>query len=158
MHQPLVCRQPPLHPLVISVRLPRPLLDCLVETLEWLRLGVGGQSQPEDGTPACGDRKAIVRGALRATLLRIDCARISVDHELVKGILEVALNVGQAEQPARVGLVFREDPRSVPVTIQAVGPKRGTAGDDRVTLSIERELWLQTRIAPRPGVAKPQLR
>ena len=68
----------------------------------------GGQSQPNDLALSGRDGQAIVRRGLRPGLLRIHGVGLSVDDEVVDAVLDERRPVLAAEQPLRVGFVFRE--------------------------------------------------
>ena len=98
----------------------------------------------------------MVRRDLRAAALRVDRRAVPVDDEFVEGVLEVAARIRLAEQPAAIGLVLREEPGRVGLAVQPVRAQLRRLRHDDV--AVERQFGFAARIAPRPRVAKPQLR
>src|SRR5262245_37956016 len=98
----------------------------------------------------------VVSGGLGPPPPWVDGGGIPINDELVKRVLEVTGLVRQSEETATVGLVLREQPRRVALSIQPVGSQHLTLCNSDVT--VQRQLRLMDGIAPRPCVAEPQLR
>ena len=74
------------------------------------------------------DGQAVMRCRLGPLLRGVHCLCLAVDNVVVDAVLDVGAVVGDSEETLRVGVVFREQQRHVPCTVEPAVAQSGIAG------------------------------
>ncbi len=118
--------------LVELVRFGATLGEQVVERRTERRRAADERRQPQANhlLAAGGDREAVAGGALRPLARGIHSVRASMDHVLMKRVLDVGLRVRHTEHLLRVGVVVREQQLRMRLTCHVVAAERLVRGQD----------------------------